>query len=122
MNQQAQTQVNIAPAPKLSSIAAQGLLLQRKCDCGGSAGMSGKCEECQEKQLTINRYSTDRRAPSGLLPSRAELARSKPPSDSGATSIAAAGHHFGRLSVGGVGLSGTGGEHAVSQPGDRSEV
>jgi hypothetical protein len=120
MNQQAQTQVNIAPGPKPSFVTAQGLLLQRKCNCGGSAGMSGKCEECQEKQLSINRYSTDRRAPSGLLPSRAELARSTMFSDSGAG--VQVGHQFGRLRVGDAAPGGTSGERAISQPGDRSEV
>lgn len=119
MNQQAQTQVNIAPAPKLSFM---GVALQRKCACGGSAGISGECEECQEKQLSINRYSTDRRSPSGLLPSPFDLARSTPLPDSGAGVRAGAGHNFGRLRVGAVGMSGTSNERAVSQPGDRSEV
>jgi hypothetical protein len=29
---------------------SQSRILQRKCACGGSAGMSGECEECGEKQ------------------------------------------------------------------------
>jgi hypothetical protein len=86
-------------------------VIQRKCDCGGSAGISGECEECQEKQLSINRYSTDRRPPSDLLPSPFDLARSTPLPDSGAGVRAEAGHNFGRLRVG-----------IVSQPGDRSEL
>ena len=121
MNQQAQTQVNIAPAPKLSSIAAQGVSLQRKCACGGSAGLSGECEGCQEKRLTINRYSTDRRAPSGLLPSPAGPAGSTSLSDSGAVARFGAGHHFGQLRVVAPLPVGTTGDGAVSQPGDRSE-
>jgi hypothetical protein len=120
VNQQAQTQVNIAPAPKPSFIPAQGVSLQRKCACGGSAGMSGACEECQEKQLSVNRYSTDRLAPSSLLPSPAELARSTPLSDSGGAR-SGPGHDFGRLRVGAAGTGGTSGERAISQPGDRSE-
>jgi hypothetical protein len=84
--------------------------------------MSGECEECQEKQLTINRYSTGRRPPTDLLPPRAELARSTSLSDSGAAARYGAGHNFGRLRVGAAALSGTSGERAVSQPGDRSEV
>jgi len=119
VNQQAQTQVNIAPAPKLSFIAAQGVSLQRKCACGGSAGMSGECEGCQEKRLSIHRYAADSRSPSRLLPSPAGLARSTPLPNSGAR--AGAGHHFGRLRVGGSSLSEASGERAVSRPGDRSE-
>src|SRR5882672_366811 len=97
-------------------------VIQRKCGCGGPAGMSGECEGCQEKQLTINRYSTDRRLPSGLLPSRAELAKSTMFSDSGAGARAGAGHNFGRLRVAAATSGGTGSERAVSQPGDQSEV
>jgi hypothetical protein len=29
-------------------------LLQRKCACGGSAGLSGKCEECQKDKLPLS--------------------------------------------------------------------
>src|SRR5260370_22970616 len=34
-----------------ASSAAHGGLLQRKCACGGKAGSSGTCAECEEKQL-----------------------------------------------------------------------
>jgi hypothetical protein len=30
---------------------ATGFLLQRKCACGGSSGLSGECEECKRKKL-----------------------------------------------------------------------
>jgi uncharacterized protein DUF4157 len=96
-------------------------MIQRKCECGGSAGMSGECEGCQEKRLTINRYSTDRLAPSSLSPSPAELARSTPLSDSGGAR-SGPGHDFGRLRVSAAVTGGTSGERAVSRPGDRSEV
>jgi hypothetical protein len=32
-----------------------GIVLQRKCACGGSAGLSGKCEECSTKKLGVQR-------------------------------------------------------------------
>jgi hypothetical protein len=38
-------------AAKPSSSASPGILLQRKCACGGSAGLTGECEECKEKKL-----------------------------------------------------------------------
>jgi len=37
-----------------------GLLLQRKCACGGSAGLSGNCSKCQEKRFSVQRYSRAR--------------------------------------------------------------
>ncbi len=41
------------PTPVSASPVSSALsgLLQRKCACGGSAGMSGECEECQENHL-----------------------------------------------------------------------
>jgi hypothetical protein len=33
------------------SIAGQGILLQRKCACGGSPGLGGECEECRKKKM-----------------------------------------------------------------------
>jgi len=37
-----------------------GLLLQRKCACGGSAGLTGHCGKCQEKRFSVQRYARDR--------------------------------------------------------------
>jgi Domain of unknown function (DUF4157) len=42
----------------LSATPVRGVLLQRKCACGGSAGLSGSCEACGKKQL--QRRATDR--------------------------------------------------------------
>jgi Domain of unknown function (DUF4157) len=36
-------------APAVLLRPSQGGILQRKCACGGAAGMSGKCEECGKK-------------------------------------------------------------------------
>jgi hypothetical protein len=41
--------VQTTAKPKIS--ATSGLLLQRKCACGGSAGMTGECEECKHKKF-----------------------------------------------------------------------
>ena len=38
------------PAPSVPWRPSQSGILQRKCSCGGSAGMSGGCEECSQKQ------------------------------------------------------------------------
>jgi hypothetical protein len=49
------------PAPAVSWRPSQSGILQRKCACGGTAGMSGECEECSKQQrlglqtkLTVN--------------------------------------------------------------------
>ena len=77
-------------------------MLQRKCACGGSAGMSGECEECQGKHLTINPYSADRRRrpashrlTAGLCPRSTPL-----PDSGGGCSGPGAGHDFGQLRIG----------------------
>jgi hypothetical protein len=38
------------PALSVPLRPSQGGTLQRKCDCGGAAGMSGECEECSQKK------------------------------------------------------------------------
>lgn len=38
-------------APPLSFTPVTGGLLQRKCACGGTAGLNGECESCSKKKL-----------------------------------------------------------------------
>ena len=38
------------PAPSVPLRPSQSGILQRKCACGGAAGMSGECEECSKKK------------------------------------------------------------------------
>jgi hypothetical protein len=38
------------PAPAVPLRLGQSGMLQRKCACGGAAGMSGECEECSKKK------------------------------------------------------------------------
>jgi hypothetical protein len=52
MNMQFQSQVKSASAPPPSFTPLRTGLLQRKCACGGPAGLSGECEECGKKRLT----------------------------------------------------------------------
>ena len=33
-------------------------LLQRKCACGGSPGLTDECDECNRKSLTLQRQAT----------------------------------------------------------------
>ncbi len=36
---------------KASSSSSSGFVLQRKCTCGGSAGLSGECDQCKRNKL-----------------------------------------------------------------------
>jgi outer membrane protein OmpA-like peptidoglycan-associated protein len=51
-------------------------LLQRKCDCGNAAGLTGNCSECQKKNLTLQRRSTDQAEVSEVPPIVHEVLRS----------------------------------------------
>lgn len=47
MNMQAKINANASP----TIVASNKGLLQRKCACGGAAGMTGECEGCRKKKL-----------------------------------------------------------------------
>ena len=49
-------QTQLKPASTLMSssfTAVRRGLLQRKCDCGGTPGPSGECEDCRKKPLSL---------------------------------------------------------------------
>ncbi len=48
MNARAQSQAQLSTS---SFTPASVNLIQRKCACGGSAGLSGECAECQKEKL-----------------------------------------------------------------------
>ncbi len=50
MNVQLQTKVKTSPKP-FGTPPPTGVL-QRKCVCGGAAGLTGECEDCRNKRLT----------------------------------------------------------------------
>jgi hypothetical protein len=50
---------NAAKIPAPSALVSSGPLLQRKCGCGGSAGVSGECESCDQKKLSLQRSSQE---------------------------------------------------------------
>src|ERR1044072_7247403 len=51
VNNEATKDVAARATPSSSS------LVQRKCACGGSAGMTGDCEECNDKRLSVQRFA-----------------------------------------------------------------
>jgi hypothetical protein len=65
----------VQAAPKSSSTPARTCLLQRKCACGGTVGLSGECEECCKKRIQ-RRASSDKAAPDTVPPIVDEVLRS----------------------------------------------
>ncbi|MGI0494867.1 DUF4157 domain-containing protein [Alkalinema pantanalense CENA528] len=53
MTQKTQTTTKLTPQPTLN--VDQSGLLQRKCECGNAAGLTGECEDCQRRKLTGDR-------------------------------------------------------------------
>lgn len=51
MSTAAPVQTQAAKSPSVSHSIHAGLLLQRKCVCGGSAGLTGDCEDCRTDKL-----------------------------------------------------------------------
>lgn len=46
-------QPNTAPPPSYTDV--RGGLLQRECACGGSAGVTGSCDDCDNQKLSLQR-------------------------------------------------------------------
>ncbi len=47
------TQTKVGITPKQSFTPVSSGLLQRKCACGGNAGLGGECAKCQKKGLFV---------------------------------------------------------------------
>jgi hypothetical protein len=56
-------QTQAKPAPALFVTSAPSGLLQRKCACGGAAGLTDECDECSRKSLTLQRHARGPAAP-----------------------------------------------------------
>jgi hypothetical protein len=50
------------PTPSFTPV--QSGLIQRKCACGGAAGLSGGCQECSNNQLAVQRRAANQAEPS----------------------------------------------------------
>ncbi|HBB32030.1 MAG TPA: hypothetical protein DDZ80_10900 [Cyanobacteria bacterium UBA8803] len=68
------TQTKTTPKPSFTPV--QTGLLQRKCACGNSASLTGKCTECENKRLTLQRRSTNQAEPDEVPPIVHEVLRS----------------------------------------------
>jgi hypothetical protein len=61
---QAPTNTTEKPSPNTERSG----LLQRKCECGNAAELTGKCSECQSKPLTLQRKATQESEPDEVPP------------------------------------------------------
>lgn len=94
----AQTQSNAT----LTFTPLWGHVLQRKCACGGVPGLDGKCAECRQKRLSLQRRSTNHAEPSTVPPIVHEVLRSPgQPLDPAARTLMEPrfGHDFSRVRV-----------------------
>jgi hypothetical protein len=101
---------------------ALGGFLQRKCACGGAAGMDDKCEDCQQKDLGVQRFAGGPGGPAVAPPVVHEVLRaSGQPLGAEARQVMESrfGHQFSRIRVNSVLPSQA--ELTVSQPDDVHE-
>jgi hypothetical protein len=76
MATQFQPQTNSAQTSTSPLTSMAGNVLQRKCACGGSPGVSGNCEECSEKRLQKKIEKPQMRNDSWIPPIVHEVLRS----------------------------------------------
>ena len=65
------SKIAIAQPQKIASPAnasAHAGLLQRKCACGGMAGLTGQCAECDKERLSLRRNTVNQSASSPVPP------------------------------------------------------
>jgi hypothetical protein len=98
MTTHSQNEKQPSPASALPRVAAG--VLHRKCACGGSAGLSGQCQDCQDKSL--QRKASGSNEVSEAPPIVHEVLRSEGQpldSETRATFEPRFGHDFGRVRV-----------------------
>jgi hypothetical protein len=92
--------MKLGPARGVSAVPVG--LLQRKCACGGSAGLAGECAECGKKRLTMQRKPASQAEPSAAPPVVHEALRSPgQPLDAATRAFFEPrfGHDFGQVRV-----------------------
>lgn len=121
MNTALQTRTK-APAESSFTPAHAGLL-QRKCACGGPAGLARECEECSGEQLSAQRASMGVAASLALSPPAAgALGRyAETPEPAARLSPPRFGHDFGRVRLRRAGPGTIQTKLTVGRPGDEYE-
>ncbi|HSB10228.1 MAG TPA: DUF4157 domain-containing protein [Blastocatellia bacterium] len=89
-----QQQRDATPASRPPS----GLILQRKCACGGSVGIDSDCKECNGERLALQRYPATRVAPHAVVAPLTLGSESKPSEPRGLEPMGH-GHNFGEVGL-----------------------
>jgi hypothetical protein len=101
----AQSKASAGPVSSSASSQSTSGLLQRTCACGGTAGLTGQCAECDTERLTLHRHPLNQLEPSAPLsvpPIVDEVLRSPGQSLDGETRgfmESRLGHDFSRVRV-----------------------
>lgn len=109
---------NAVSMPATDFTPARGGLLQRKCACGGAAGLKDDCDDCSKKKLTVQRRAANQSEPSAIPDIVQQVLRSPgKPLDASTREFVQSrfGHDFSRVAVGAQS------KLAVNEPGDRYE-
>jgi hypothetical protein len=100
-------------------------LIQRKCACGGSAGVVGECAECRGKRLSVQRSPVTQAEPATSVPPVVHDVLSSPGQPSSADTVLKrelrAGYDFERVSIYPTGSSSIQAKLIVNKPGDKYE-
>jgi len=67
MSEQEQTRKKPSSTSSAAFTPRSGLI-QRKCACGGSAGVDGECAECRSKRLSVQRSPATQAEPTSVPP------------------------------------------------------
>jgi len=84
-----QSRISAEPVPRQVSPTMPGGVLQRRCACGGPAGLAAECEGCSPANLSIQRSPRNLgRGSAGVFAKASQAPTEKP-----------AGHNFGQFQV-----------------------
>jgi outer membrane protein OmpA-like peptidoglycan-associated protein len=98
MAKRSSRRTNTTGGPERLPSPAPANLLQRKCACGGPAGATGACAECEKTKRTVQRRSADEAEPTAVPPIVHEVVRSSGEpldADTRASMESRLGHDFG---------------------------
>lgn len=102
MSTAAPLQNTTTKSPLVSNSFHAGLLLQRKCACGGSPSLAGEGESCKKKKMTLQRKAVNQAEPTEVPPVVHEVLRSSgQPLDAGTRDFMEPrfGHDFSQVRV-----------------------
>ena len=113
-------QPKAAPPPSFTLV--RGGVLQRKCACGGSAGVMSECDNCSSKKLSLQRSAATLETPNSVSPYDSRFSDHLHGTRIPMASERRLGHAFNRLSITPIQRETAQARLVVGQPGDRFEL